>query len=77
MKPVVLLDEVTFSLDVDTDSTIYRIVDEEFTQKDHTVFIVAHRLGNMFLQAGRDGVACMADGRLVEVRRVTEESSRA
>lgn len=69
VTPVVVLDEVTSSLDVATESTIYRIVDEEFTQKGHTVIIIAHRLGNLYTKVGRDAVAFMADGKLQEVRR--------
>jgi len=68
VMPVVVLDEVTSSLDVATESTIYRIVDEEFTQKGHTVIIIAHRLGNLHTKVGRDAVAFMADGKLQEVR---------
>jgi ABC-type multidrug transport system fused ATPase/permease subunit len=69
VTPVVVFDEVISSLDVATGSTIYRIVDEEFTQKGHTVIIIAHRLGNLHTKVGRDAVAFMADGRLQEVRR--------
>jgi ABC-type transport system involved in cytochrome bd biosynthesis fused ATPase/permease subunit len=68
VTPVVVFDEVTSYLDEATESTIYRIVDE-FTQKRHTVIIVAHRLGNLHTKVGRDAVAFMADGRLQEVRR--------
>ena len=69
VTPVVVFDEVISSLDVATGSTIYRIVDEEFTQKVHTVIIIAHWLGNLHTKVGRDAVAFMADGRLQEVRR--------
>ena len=69
VTPVVILDEVTSSLDVATESTIYQIVDEEFTQNGHTVIIIAHRLGNLHLKFGRDAITFMADGRLQEVRR--------
>ncbi|KAK9424055.1 putative ABC transporter [Seiridium unicorne] len=68
VKPVVVLDEVTSSLDTHTESIIYRIVDEEFTQKGHTVIIIAHRLGGLQMRAGTDAVAFMADGSLQEVR---------
>ncbi|PKX91181.1 uncharacterized protein P174DRAFT_495524 [Aspergillus novofumigatus IBT 16806] len=69
MKPVVLLDEVTSSLDEVTESTIHRIIDDEFTKQGHIVIIVAHRLGTLekHMKAGRDVVAMMADGRLEEV----------
>jgi ATP-binding cassette, subfamily C (CFTR/MRP), member 1 len=75
VTPVVVLDEVTSSLDVATESTIYRIVDEEFTQKGHTVIIIAHRLGTLHTRVGRDAVAFMADGRLQEVRSDLEPST--
>lgn len=69
VTPVVVLDEVTSSLDVATESAIYRIIDEEFTQKGHTVIIIAHRLSALHTKVGRDAVVFMADGRLQEVRR--------
>ncbi|KAI0555381.1 putative ABC transporter [Xylaria curta] len=69
IKPIVLLDEATSSLDSATESTIYRIIDEEFTAKGHTVIIVAHKLGALekFMKTGRDAVAVMSDGRLQDV----------
>ncbi|KAI1121698.1 putative ABC transporter [Nemania abortiva] len=69
IKPVVLLDEVTSSLDPDTESAIYQIVDNEFSEKGHTVIIVAHRLGALEKHAknGRDAVVLLADGKLQEV----------
>lgn len=69
VKPVVVLDEVTSSLDSVTESTIHRIIDDEFTEKGHTVIIVAHRLGAMekHTKIGRDALALMADGQLQEV----------
>ena len=68
-KPVILLDEVTSSLDSVTESTIYRIIDDEFTEKGHTVIIVAHRLAVLkeHTKIGRNVVVLMADGRLQEV----------
>jgi len=69
VKPVILLDEVTSSLDSTTESTIYRIIDEEFTRKGHTIIFVAHRLSvlTQHIEVGRDVVVVMANGRLVEV----------
>ena len=69
VKPVVVLDEVTSSLDSDTESTIYRIIDEEFTEQGHTVIIIAHRLSVLtgYTKTGRDAVALMADGALQEI----------
>ncbi|KAK6853983.1 hypothetical protein PG995_010795 [Apiospora arundinis] len=68
VTPVVLLDEVTSSLDVDMESTVFRVIDEEFTGKGHTTIIVTHRLGTLYTKVGRDAVAFMADGRLQELR---------
>jgi ABC-type sugar transport system ATPase subunit len=69
LKPVIILDEVTSSLDVETEATVYRIVDMEFTRNGHTVIVVAHRLAELrkFMESGRDAVALIADGRLQEV----------
>ncbi|KAI1347264.1 putative ABC transporter [Xylaria sp. FL0043] len=71
VKPVILLDEVTSSLDSATESIMYRIINDEFTQKGHTVIIVAHRLGALQENTviGRDAVALMEDGKLLEVIR--------
>ncbi|KAK7996449.1 hypothetical protein PG989_004489 [Apiospora arundinis] len=54
-------DEVTSSLDVDMESTVFRVIDEEFTGKGHTTIIVTHRLGTLYTKVGRDAVAFMAD----------------
>ncbi|CZS88754.1 related to multidrug resistance protein [Rhynchosporium graminicola] len=64
IQPVIILDEVTSSLDLETESTIYRIIDEEFTDQGLTVVIVAHRLGVLtkYMRVGRDDVVFMADG---------------
>ncbi|TVY68841.1 ABC transporter FUM19 [Lachnellula suecica] len=69
VKPVVLLDEVSSSLDITMESTIHRIIDEELTGKGYTVIMVAHRLGVLTEHAkpGRDVVVMMGDGRLQEV----------
>ncbi|KAK0618103.1 P-loop containing nucleoside triphosphate hydrolase protein [Bombardia bombarda] len=44
-RPIVLLDEVTSSLDAITETTVYDIVQEEFVARGHTVIMVTHRLG--------------------------------
>jgi ATP-binding cassette subfamily C (CFTR/MRP) protein 1 len=66
VKPVVVLDEVTSSLDSETESTIYRIINDEFTEQGLTVIIVAHRLSVLteHTKIGRDSVVFMADGAL-------------
>jgi ATP-binding cassette subfamily C (CFTR/MRP) protein 1 len=69
LKPVILLDEVTSSLDSATESNIHSIIEEEFTGKGHTVIIVAHRLGVLaeHTKPGRDVVVVMQDGRVQEI----------
>lgn len=69
IKPSVLLDEVTSSLDSETEATIYRIIDEEFTDKGHTVIIVTHRIGLLAdqVRSGRKMMVMMSDGRLQEI----------
>jgi ATP-binding cassette subfamily C (CFTR/MRP) protein 1 len=68
-KPVVLLDEVTSSLDPTTESIIHGIIDLEFTQNGHTVICVAHRIEVLakHTKPGRDAVVLLGDGRLQEV----------
>lgn len=67
---MVLLDEVTSSLDLTTESIIRSITDEEFTSKGHTVLIITHRLSVLaeHTEPGRDVVVLMMeDGRLQEI----------
>lgn len=51
------------------ESTIYYIIDNEFTKQGYTVIIMAHKLSTLekHMKARRDAVAMMADGRLDEV----------
>lgn len=76
-KPVVLLDEVTSSLDSVTESIIHGIIDDEFTEKGHTVIWVAHRIGLLANHTvpGRDVIVLLGDGRLQEV--ITDLSQMA
>lgn len=69
VKPVVLLDEVTSSLDTVMESTIYSLIQDEFTEQGHTVIIVAHRLSVLteHSKLGRDVVIVMGDGRIQEI----------
>lgn len=70
-RPVVVLDEVTSSLDVATEYIIYQVVGEEFTEKGHTVIIIAHKVGALYkcVKAGRDAMAFMGNGKLQGLRR--------
>ncbi|EGX88465.1 ATP-binding cassette transporter, putative [Cordyceps militaris CM01] len=67
-KPVLLLDEVTSSMDASTESLIYDLVHTEFAAIGHTVIIVAHRLGAI---SGRmrpnDIVITLSDGKVQSV----------
>ncbi|KAM3427341.1 hypothetical protein NHJ13734_009013 [Beauveria thailandica] len=71
LKPVVLLDELTSSLDTTTELAIHRVIDEEFTANGNTIIMVTHRLGNVekYMQRGRDMFVLLQDGRLTEVIR--------
>jgi ATP-binding cassette subfamily C (CFTR/MRP) protein 1 len=68
-KPVILLDEVTSSLDPTTESIIHGNIDEEFTKMGHTVICVTHRIEVLAKHTvpGRDVVVLLGDGRLQEV----------
>lgn len=76
VRPVVLLDEVTASLDVSTEATINDVIESEFTAKGLTVIIVAHRAGVLSGRAeelGRNMVLWMSDGRLEDVSKGPSE----
>jgi len=62
--PIILLDEATSALDSAVEATVHRIIDEEFTEKGHTVIMVSHRVGGLFRTSkpGRDVVVWMRDG---------------
>ncbi|KAJ8127367.1 hypothetical protein O1611_g6267 [Lasiodiplodia mahajangana] len=62
IRPVILLDEPTSSLDIATESAVLDIIDQEFTSKGHTVILVTHRLGGFVEHAGSDIVVSMSDG---------------
>lgn len=67
-KPVILLDEVTSSLDAAIESTVHGIIDEEFSNKGHTVIMVSHRLGGLVKDARQgDVVVWMKDGRVHDI----------
>lgn len=64
LRPVVLLDEATSSLDSETESTIYDVIEDEFVAQGYTVIIVSHRLGGLVnrLRPGQDAVAVLENG---------------
>ncbi|KAK4216035.1 P-loop containing nucleoside triphosphate hydrolase protein [Rhypophila decipiens] len=53
IKPIILLDEVTASLDNITEQRVCEIVQEVFVEKGYTVVIVTHRLGEVLAAAAR------------------------
>lgn len=59
---ILLLDEPTSNVDSETDTTMQRILKEEF--RDCTVLMVAHRLDSIM---GFDAVAVVDKGKLIEV----------
>ncbi|KAI1297079.1 putative ABC transporter [Xylaria venustula] len=70
IRPVVLLDEVTASMDANTEATIHEVIESEFTANGLTVIIVAHRAGVLSGDTGkpgRDVVLWVRDGRLENV----------
>ena len=64
---VLLLDEVSSSVDRETDEAMQRVVREEFV--GYTVVMVSHRLGVVM---GFDRVVVMEKGRVVEEGRPAE-----
>lgn len=69
IKPILLLDEATSSLDEETEAMIYEIIQQEFTDKGHTVIAISHRLGALKKdwKKGRDVLVRMVDGRVKEM----------
>ncbi|RAL03019.1 P-loop containing nucleoside triphosphate hydrolase protein, partial [Aspergillus ibericus CBS 121593] len=64
---VVLLDEATSSIDLETDALVQQVLREEF--RGYTVLVVAHRLETI---VGVDAVVVLEQGRVVEVGDVRE-----
>lgn len=65
-RPIVLLDEVTSSLDPVTEGELLGIVREEFVDRGHTVVMVTHKLAAVKgkMRDGRDAVVWMGQGRV-------------
>ncbi|KAJ5807710.1 hypothetical protein N7447_011166 [Penicillium robsamsonii] len=63
-KPIVILDEVSSSLDSETESIVTDILRDDL--RDYTVVIIAHRVAGIMgaMRPGVDAIATMQDGRL-------------
>lgn len=74
-KPIILLDEVTSSLDPDTEGRIYDIIQDEFVKAGHTVIMVTHKLDAVRtrLREGKDAVVWMSEGRIQSTEIVGQE----
>ncbi|KAG6367948.1 hypothetical protein INS49_002148 [Diaporthe citri] len=68
-RPIVLLDEVTSSLDPVTEGKLLDIVREEFVDQGHTVVMVTHKLDAVKgrLRDRRDAVVWVGQGRIERV----------
>ncbi|KAJ5177772.1 uncharacterized protein N7500_000471 [Penicillium coprophilum] len=66
-KPIVILDEVSSSLDSETESILIDILRDDL--RDYTVVIIAHRVAGIMgaMRPGVDAIATMQDGRLQTV----------
>lgn len=75
IKPIILLDEVTSSLDPVTEEKIYKIIRKEFVDGGHTVVMVTHKLAGIRgkLRAGQDKIVWMRDGAVERIESVGEE----
>ncbi|KUJ08206.1 putative ABC transporter [Mollisia scopiformis] len=75
VRPVVLLDEVTASLDAEREERVDAVVEEEFLGRGCAVLVVGHR--RVRVVEGRDRVVWMGGGRVFgdvgEVGRLEEE----
>lgn len=77
IKPIILLDEVTSSLDPVTEEKIYEIIWKEFVDGGHTVIMVAHKLAGIKgkLRTGQDMMVWMREGTVERIESAGEEMS--
>lgn len=74
--PIILLDEITASLDAETESAVYDVVEEVFINgrdgAGHTVLIVTHRPSALTrrLRPGQDVTVWMGNGKVERVDQV-------
>ena len=69
---VLVMDEATASIDVETDCVIHKVIQEHLA--DCTVFIIAHRLSTI---RNCDVIVVLSDGCVVETGPPSELSTRA
>lgn len=74
-KPILLLDEATSSLDPETEAVMQDVIQEEFTDKGHTVCAIAHKISVPVGGSGKsaDAVVWMKDG---QVEKIDAKKSR-
>jgi ATP-binding cassette, subfamily C (CFTR/MRP), member 1 len=68
-KPTLLLDEITSSLDEDTASTVYDVIQKEFVDNGHTVIMITHKLDSFRsrMRPGKDRIVWMAEGNIEKI----------
>ncbi|KAJ5689613.1 hypothetical protein N7462_004005 [Penicillium macrosclerotiorum] len=69
-KPIVILDEASSSLDLETETKMQEILKEHFSSQGHTIISISHRLNSLQndLRPGLDKVVWMVNGRLEELQ---------
>ncbi|KAH8430776.1 uncharacterized protein LDX57_008439 [Aspergillus melleus] len=65
-KPIVILDEASSSLDLETENRMHELLKEQAINKGHTVIMISHRDGSMQkgLRPGVDAVVWLRDGKV-------------
>lgn len=64
-KPILILDEASSYLDLETEAQMRGLLQEEFTKNGHTVIIIAHRLDHVKdMRPGLDSVVLVDDGKM-------------
>ncbi|XP_071810168.1 ATP-binding cassette sub-family C member 9-like [Asterias amurensis] len=58
---ILILDEATASIDMETDNIVQRVISEEFS--DRTIFVIAHRVTTIL---NADGILVLNNGAIVE-----------
>ncbi|KAF3012251.1 hypothetical protein E8E14_011229 [Neopestalotiopsis sp. 37M] len=74
IMPILLLDEATSSLDPETEATMRRIIQEEFTEKGHTTISITHRMSGVSgsVGEGRNMIALLSQGKIEKLGNVRD-----